>query len=186
MKFLNRSQRRRGFTLIEVVLAMMIMVSGLMILTNSWSSTYLRLQKTQVQVQLAALLERKVVEIEKEYKDKPIDSIPEEKEDTFGSDLPEYSWKMTSQKLELPDISPLLAPAEDSGGAGGTNADLVSIMRMFTEHMNKAIREVKIEVTYKDKKKPISADVVIYMIDYDKQLPLPGSGGTGSGTGGGG
>lgn len=170
--------KKMGFTLIEVVLAMMIMVTGLMILTSSWASTYTRLHKTQVQVQLAALLERKVVEIEKEYKNKPIDTIPEEKEDTFGSDLPEYSWKMKSQKLELPDISPLVGGGggEGSSGVGGTNLDLTSIMKMFTEHLNKSIREIKIEVIYADKKKPISADIVIYMIDYDRPLSMGGGG----------
>ena len=65
----------KAFTLIEVVMAMMIMASGLMILTNSWSGTYNRLRKTQIQVQLAALLERKVVEIEREFKGKPLDSV---------------------------------------------------------------------------------------------------------------
>jgi general secretion pathway protein I len=167
-----------GFTIIEVILAMMIISSGLLILSNSWSGTYTRLRKTQVQVQMAALLERKIVEIEREYKGKPIDTIPEEKSDTFGSDLPEYSWKMTSQKLELPDISPLLsAQADAGGGSGGVKMDLQSLMKMFTEHISKSIREVKIEIIYADKKKPITVDVVIYMIDYDKQLPIPGAGG---------
>lgn len=173
----------RGFTLIEVILAMTIIASGLMVLSNAWSGTYTRLRKTQVQVQMAALLERKIIEIEKEYKGKPIDTIPEEKEDTFGSELPDYTWKMTSQKLELPDISPLLA-ATNASDTGGTNLDLVSIMKMFTEHLSKSIREVKIEIIYHDKKKPITVDVVIYMIDYDKPLPFGGAGGGASPTGG--
>ncbi|MBC7754259.1 MAG: prepilin-type N-terminal cleavage/methylation domain-containing protein [Moraxellaceae bacterium] len=167
-------KRSSGFTIIEVILAMMIMASGLLILSNSWSGTYTRLRKTQVQVQMAALLERKIIEIEKEYKGKPIDSIPDEKEDTFGSELPEYSWKMTSQKLELPDISPLLK-ANNGSDTGGTKLDLISIMKMFTEHLNKSIREVKVEIIYQDKKKPIRVDVVIYMIDYDKPLPMGGA-----------
>ncbi len=173
----------RGFTLIEVILAMMIIASGLLVLSNSWSGTYSRLRKTQIQVQMAALLERKVIEIEKEYKGKPIDTIPEEKEDTFGSDLPEYSWKMTSQKLELPDITPLLIAGGANGGDSGAKLDLISIMKMFTEHLGKSIREVKIEIIYQDKKKPIHVDVVIYMIDYDRPLPFGGAGGAAAGGG---
>lgn len=168
---------KKAFTLIEVVLAMTIMVSGLSILANSWNGTYTRLKRTQIQVQLAALLERKIVEIEKEYKGKPLDSIPEEKEDTFGSELPDYSWKMTSQELKLPDISPLLEAQSEAAGDIGTNLNLTTLMKMFTEHIGKSIKEVKIAVTYKDIKKPITADVVIYMIDYDKTLPLPNIGG---------
>ena len=169
--------KSRGFTLIEVILALMIIASGLLVLSNSWSGTYSRLKKTQIQVQMAALLERKIVEIEKEYKGKPIDSIPEEKTDDFGSDLPEYSWKMTSQKLELPDLSPILGAQSREAGEIGMKLDLASIMKMFSEHLSKSVREVKIEIIYKDIKKPISVAVVIYMIDYDKTLAMPGAGG---------
>lgn len=170
---------QKGFTLIEVVLAMMVMASGLFILTNSWAGTYSRLRKTQIQVEIASLLERKVVEIEREYKDKPLDSIPEEKEDDFGSELPNYSWKMKSRKLEIPDLSSSLVAK-----AGGANQDMLTIMKLFTEHLSKSIKEVKISVIYKDKKKPLTADVTIYMIDYDRQLPIPGMGG-GAAAGGG-
>ena len=81
MKMLQGRSNRKAFTLIEVILALMVMSSGLFILVNAWSGTYNRLRKTQIQVQMAALLERKVTEIEREYKNKSLDSIPEEKED---------------------------------------------------------------------------------------------------------
>jgi general secretion pathway protein I len=165
MKKLNK---RNGFTLIEVVLAMTIMASGLFILTNSWSGTYSRLKKTQIQVQLASLLERKVVEIEREFKNKPLDTFPEEKEEAFEG-VENYSWKIKTQKLELPDLSAVLESQQE-----GTSTDLSSFMKLFSEHISKTVREVKIEVIYTGSKKPISADVVIYFIDYDKTLPLPG------------
>ena len=121
---------------------------------------------------MAALLERKVVEIEREYKNKSLESIPEEKEDSFGEDLPEYSWKMTSQKLELPDLSAVLETQQE-----GVKTDLASLMKIFSEHISKSVKEVKVEVTYKEKKKPITVDVVFYMIDYDRPLPVPGGAG---------
>jgi general secretion pathway protein I len=165
-----QGRTEKAFTLIEVILALMVMSSGLFILTNAWSGTYTRLQKTQIQVQLASLLERKVVEIEREYKGKPLDSIPEEKEDDFGSDTPYYSWKMASRKLEIPDLSASLTSKE-----GGANENLLRIMKLFTEHLSKSIKEVKITVIHKkEKNKPVSADVTIYMIDYDRPLPIPG------------
>jgi general secretion pathway protein I len=162
----------KGFTLIEVVLALMVMASGLLILTNSWSGTYSRLKKTQTQVQLAALLERKVTEIEREYKGKSLESIPEEKEDNFGSELPQYSWKLKSKKLEIPDISASLV-AQD----GGADQSMITLMKTFTEHLSKSVKELNISVVYKEGKKPLVADVTIYMIDYDKPLPIPGAGG---------
>lgn len=162
---------KNAFTLIEVVLALVVMASGLFILTNSWAGTYSRLRKTQIQVQIGALLERKVTEIEREYKNKSLESIPDEKEDNFGSELPGYSWKLKSKKLEVPDISASLT-AQD----GGADASLILLMKTFTEHLSKSIKEVNISVINTEGRKPLTADVTIYMIDYDRPLPVPGGG----------
>jgi len=162
-------KNKKAFTLIEVVLAMMIMASGLFILTNSWAGTYNRLKKTQIQVQLAALLERKIVELEREFKTQTLDAIKEEDTGDFGTELEGYTWEMKSQKVEFPDLSGII------GGVGDNqNLDLISIMKIFSEHLSKSVKEVKVAVTYKDKKKPITVDVVFYVIDYDRPLPLPG------------
>lgn len=177
----NRNKNRRGFTLLEVVLALAVMAAGLFILTNSWAGTYNRLRKTQIQVQIAALLERKVTEIEREYKNKSLESIEEEKEDKFGGDVPDtFSWKMNSKKLEIPDISGALT-AQD----GGAQESTIALMKTFTEHLSKSIKEVKISVINTELGKPVTADVTIYMIDYDRPLPIPGAGGAGGDAGGG-
>ncbi len=158
----------------------MIMASGLFILTSSWSGTYSRLRKTKIQVELTTLLERKAFEVEREWRGKPLDTIPEEKEDTFGSELPDYQWKMRSQKLQFPDISPLLK-GEDDVGQG---MDTATLFKLFSEHLSKSVREIKVEVIYTGDRKPISADVTFYMVDYDKPLPMPGGAG-GAAPGGG-
>lgn len=163
---------KKAFTLIEVVLAMMIMASGMFILTNSWAGTYARLRKTNIQVQLAALLERKIVELEREFKTQSLEAMKEEDNGDFGSELEGYTWEMKSQKVEFPDLSGII------GGVGeNQNLDLVSIMKLFSEHLSKSVKEVKVTVTYKDKKKPIVVDVVFYVVDYDRPLPMPGGGG---------
>lgn len=169
---LHGRSKQKAFTLIEVILALMVMSSGLLILVNAWTGTYNRLRKTQIQVQMAALLERKVTEIEREYKNKSLDSIPDEKEDDFGSDVANYSWTMKSRKLEIPDLSAML-----TSKAGGANEDLLRIMKAFSEHLSKSIKEVKVTIIFKGLKKPLTADVTIYIVDYDRPLPIPGAGG---------
>lgn len=164
--------QKKAFTLLEVVLALMVMASGLFILTNSWASTYSRLRKTQIQVQMAALLERKVTEIEREYKNKSLESIDDEKEDDFGSELPQYSWKMKSKKFEMPDLTALLTSQK-----GGADANMIALTKTYTEFISKSAKEVHISVIYKEGKKPIVADVTIYMMDFNRTLPLPGVGG---------
>ena len=94
----------RGFTLIEVIIAMIIFSSGVVLLSSSWSSSSARMQKTQFNTEIASLLERKVAEIDFKYQGKPVESIPDEEEDDFEG-IEDYSWKMTSKKFTMPDIS---------------------------------------------------------------------------------
>lgn len=173
-------KNKKAFTLIEVVLAMIVIASGLFILVNSWSGTYARLLKTQVQVQMASLLERKITEIEREYKGKSLETIPEEKEDNFGSELPQYSWRLKSRKLEIPNLSASLMAQE-----GGADTSMIEMMKTFTDHLSNSIKEVNISVIYSDGRKPIVADVTIYMIDYDRPLPIPGGAAGAAAAGGG-
>lgn len=166
--------KKNGFTLIETVMAMVILSSGLLLLANSWSGSFMRVRKTQLSTEVSALLERKMVEIEMEYQDKSLDSIPEESEDDFGSEYPQYSWKMTSKEFEVPDFSATL-----TAQAGGANEITLTVMKTLAEHLAKSIKEVKVTVIYKGSKKPLQFSATQYFVDYDKELPLPSVPGVG-------
>lgn len=165
--------RPGGMTLIETLLAMIILSSGIVLLANSWGGSFLRIRKTQLTTEVAALLERKMVEVDIKYRGKPLESIEEEASDDFGSDYPQYRWEMKSQEFELPDIAASLT-AQD----GGAKSELVMIMKTLTEHLKKTIKEVKVTVYYK----PVNAEEIgfsatTYFIDYNKEIPIPGMGG---------
>lgn len=168
---------RKGFTLIETVLAMVILSSGIILLTTSWGGSFMRVKKTQLSTEVTALLERKMAEVEMEYTGKPLDSIPEEKEDDFGSDYPQYSWKMESKEFEVPDISATLT-ATDKGN--GVDELKLTMMKTLTQHLSKTIKEVKVSIIYKGGKKPLHYSATQYFVDFDKEIPMPaipGSGG---------
>ncbi|KYG60491.1 general secretion pathway protein GspI [Bdellovibrio bacteriovorus] len=155
-------------------MALVILSSGLLLLANSWSGSFMRVRKTQLSTEVSALLERKMVEVEMEYQGKPLDSIPEEKEDDFGSEYPQYSWRMTSKEFEVPDFSATL-----TAQAGGADELTLTIMKTLAEHLGKSIKEVKVTVIYKGAKKPLEFSATQYFVDYDKQLPLPSIPGAG-------
>lgn len=134
----------------------------------------MRVRKTQLSTEVAALLERKMVEIEMEFQGKPLDSIPEEKEDDFGSEYPQYSWKMTSKEFEVPDFSATL-----TAKSGGADELTLTIMKTLAEHLGKSVKEVKVTVFYKNKKKPLQFSATQYFVDYDKEIPLPSIPGAG-------
>lgn len=162
---------RRGFTLVEIMIAMLILGSGIMLLVNSWSGSFMRVRKTQINTEVAALLERKMVELEIKYRGKPLESIPEEEEDDFGAEAKGYRWKMTSQEFELPDLSAGLTSRD-----GGANQMLLTIMKTMTEHLKKTVKEMKVSVFYKPPTggKELEFSVSTLYINYDKEIPIPG------------
>ena len=130
----------------------------------------MRVKKTQLSTEVTALLERKMAEVEMEYTGKPLDSIPEEKEDDFGSDYPQYSWKMESKEFEVPDISATLT-ATDKGN--GVDELQLTMMKTLTQHLSKTIKEVKVSIIFKGGKKPLEFSATQYFVDYDKEIPMP-------------
>lgn len=161
---------RKGFTLIETVIAMVILSSGIILLTSSWGGSFMRVKKTQLSTEVAALLDRKMTEIEMEYAGKSLESI-QDKEDDFGSEYPQYSWKMTAKEFEVPDISATLT-VNQKGGNGVDELQL-TMMKTLTQHLSKTIKEVKVSIIYKGGKKPLEFSATQYFVDYDKEIPMP-------------
>lgn len=169
----NRLTRnKKGFTLLETLLAVVILSAGIMLLTQSWSGSFLRIRKTQLNQEVAALLERKMAEIDLEYRDKPLETIKEEDGDDFGAEYPDYQWKMTSREFQAPNLGSLLTSQE-----GGADQMLLTIVSQLTEHLSKTIKEVKVTVIYSKGKKPMEYSAVTYFVDYNKPLGFGGGGG---------
>jgi general secretion pathway protein I len=169
----------RGFTLLEVLVALVIMVGGIIIVANSWSGNLLKLRKATLYNNVGVLLERKVTELEVLYKQKTLDEIPEED----GGDIegyPQYKWKLRSRKFEMPDMSSMFI--KDKGGADEL---FLSMMKQVNEFIGKSVKEVKISIVITNTKKPLEYWVTTYFVDYTVDLSLPGIPGGGAKTTGG-
>lgn len=175
----------RGFTLIEVLVAMFILSGAMLVISFAWSGNFLRMRKVAMYNDAATLLERKMVELEVKYKEHPISEIPEEESGDFGSDYPQYRWAVKSKELKLPDLTPLLVSQED-----GADESLISMLKQVSEFLSKAIKEVKVSVFIKSKgkSKEVEFSATQYLVDYTQGFSIPGGEGTqqigGSGAGG--
>ncbi len=166
-----------GFTLLEVLIALIIIAGGIMVLANSWSGNFMRIRKGNVQNNVATLLERKMVELEVEYKDKALTEIPESESGDFGSDFPQYTWKMESRELELPDMTAFLISQKD-----GADETLIAMMKQTTEFINKSVKEVKVTVLVKSKARELKFAASQYFVDYNGDFGAA-AGGAGSDSG---
>lgn len=173
--------KSRGFTLIEVMIAMIIVTAAVVAAANLWSGNFMRMRKSAIQYDVAALLERKMVEVEAKYSVKPVNEIPEEESGDFGSDFPQYRWAMKSRDMELPDLTALLMASQKEG----TDEMLISMIKQMSEFLSKAIKEVKVSifVKRKGKDKELEYSATQYFVDYNKEFSGGGTGDAGAGGG---
>ncbi len=178
-----RKINNRGFTLIEVLVAMVILTGGVMVLANSWSGNFMRIRNARVNNTMAVLLERKMTEIEVKYKDKKFEEIAEAENGDFGTKYPNYRWEMKAKKFEMPDMSAALISRE-----GGAEQMFLTIIRTVQDFIKEAVKEVSVSVFYKARSgKEIKNTVTVYVVDYSKELPIPAgmpAGGAGGAPGG--
>ncbi len=156
----------RGFTLIETLIAVSILSSGLILLSNSWSGNIMRVNKAQLAEEVALLLERKMTEIELEYSDDPA-SIPEELDCDFGDDFKQYHCLIESKDFELPDLSAAMIAEE-----GGANEMITTMIKTMTDYINKSVKEVRLTLITQLKDKDLKYSLSTYFVNFDTPLAL--------------
>lgn len=166
---------RRGFTLIEVMVATVIMTGALIVIGSSWSGNQMRIEKARVNANMAALLERKMTELDLQYRGKPITEIKDEDAGAFSEEYKLFRWEMRSKEFEMPDMTSLLGGGKE--GSGGNQEILNMIVKTVSEYVKSAMREVVVTVYYKSprsKTKEISQSVATYFVDYTKPVSISG------------
>lgn len=164
--------KQKGFTLIEVMVAMMIMVGAIVILYASSAGTQGRIRKSRVYNNVALLLERKIAEVEAVNLGKSLTEISDAEGD-FGKDYPEYRWTFATQAFEMPDMT--AAVSRD-----GASQDLINILSQLSDVMSQSILEGTVTVYVNSGKKEVPFSVTTYFVDYNKEVSLPGFGGGGN------
>lgn len=174
------SRSKNGFTLLETMIAMIIMAGGILLVANAWSGNSQRLQKTKINNTVALLLQKKMTEIEIYYKDKGLEEIPDGDGGDFskdGKEYAQYKWKLKSKDFEMPNMTDLLV-----GKDGGANEAMLFVIGQVTEFVNKVVKEVTVTIIYTGKitKREIKNSVTSYFIDYKKEMTLPSIPGAGA------
>lgn len=158
----------------ETMVAVMIMIGAMIVIGSSWSSNMMRIEKARINANMAALLERKMVELDLLYRGKPVSEIKEEDSGEFEDpNMKGYSWQMRSKEMEMPDLT----------GAIGANADssqkelLIMIAKTIQEYVKTTVKEVTVTVTYKSNRvraKLLKQSISTYFIDYSKPISVGG------------
>ena len=151
----------KGFTLMEVLIAMMLLTGAIVALSSAWSGSMMAYRRGRQVDIVINLLQQKMTEKELEFKENPPPDELEEVGD-FGSDFPNMSWKLVVQNKEFPDLSPLLISEDD--GADQTSLMLIGKM---TDYMSQTIKEMKVSVLWNSRGKIQDYSVTTYLVDYN-------------------
>lgn len=181
----NSRSSLKGFTLVEVLIAVAILATLSALIASSWSGNVRRYQKSKIKEDVAQLLQLKMLEIEARYgQDVPSLPIEQEQTGTFEETrYSDYTWSWEAKNIELPDLTTLV-------DTDGEDQMLVMVMSQFRDYLVASIKEVKVTVTYqKGSLPPLNFDLATYFVDFDRSINmgLPGGGGGGlqQGLGGG-
>ncbi len=171
--------KKKGFSLLEVLISIVIIMGGLLLINMMTSGNTMRIRKTALNNNVATLLERKMTELEAKYRDLPLEQIPQEESGDFGSDYKQYRWTMKSQEFEMPDMSGVLI-----GRKEGVDDMLLTVIKQTQEYISQSVKEVQLSVFVKTPIREIEYTISTYFVNYDSNLGLGGGMGAGSAAGG--
>ncbi len=163
-------KEEKGFTLLEVVLALSILATVMILLTSSWRGNYQRMTKIKFRTQAAYLLQMKMTEFESLYKANPA-TLPTEIEKGEFKDpaFKNYTWELESQPFKMPDLKKLLALENDK-----TDQITENVIGQVQTHFESTIYEVKVTLLYRSAlaKKPFKTSISTLFVDYNRPLQL--------------
>lgn len=163
----------KGFTLLEVIIAMTIMVlafaSILAVESNSISATT-RAKEMNI---VAMLARNKMVELEYQVEGKSFDEVKKEEGGTFDSPYEAFRWKTEVKELKFPNLASLGGGNKNSGAGGGDDQGsqyAEQITKLVTKFFTKALREISVTIFWKRGSGEVNYSVSTYWVDLNHEF----------------
>lgn len=131
----------KGFTLVEVMIAMLIMVISFTSILSVEHGSIDASEKARDLTVVAMLAKNKMVETELELEGKTFSEIKEEEDGDFEAPYQNYKWKREIKEIEFPDITGALGGEQET-----REAEIMG--KLVSNHLSKSLREVTITVTW--------------------------------------
>ena len=145
----------RGFSLLEVMVAVALLAIAFLTLINFQGQSLFRVARAEHLTQATFLAREKIAEIllniEKEAQTQKV--FPEDKSENGAFEKPyeDYKWSWVMRKVEIP------APAGDEG------SPQMAMFGMVTGQIKELIREIKLTVTWEELGHERKFDVVTHI-----------------------
>ncbi len=165
MQFLIK--KKTGFTLIETLVALIILAGSTIIISRIWSGNKQRVGKIGDHHKIVQLMERKMTELEFDWRKKNFNSIPKEVKGDFKEEK-YFSWSVKTQALTLPDPQIFLALLGQGEGMA------VQVAQITTQFLSQAVMEAKLTIHYKKGLLKSAYSLTTYIVDHNKEIQISG------------
>lgn len=169
VKATKHAHKSAGFSLLEVLVAVIILSGAMVMLSSSWSGSLMAFRKSQTLTTVAYLLKRKMTELEGKYRAESGMIPPDEEEGNFGDTYKDFRWTMKSKQLEFPDLSSVLTSKD-----GGANEMMITTIKQMTDQISQNIREMTLTVYAKAGKRELEYSVTAYNVNFNAGVTIPG------------
>lgn len=163
---------KRGFTLIEVMVAMAIIVIALLAITNSIIYSQMSSSKSRKSIIASFLASQKMAEFNMKYSGKSIKDIPVNETGVFPKPHDGFSWEIKSQNFEydLGSLAASLLAQEET-----KSDELIQILKNISQTLKESIKEVTISILWTSERRPRKYSLTSHFVDKQVQLPSLGS-----------
>lgn len=148
-----RIQSQKGFSLIEILIAVGILASAVVVIVGGVTKALSIQVSDEERLQAVTLANNKMVELTHQIDtDLQMGKFPddEEKNDVFAEPFQSYEWRYTIKKVEIPLAS-----------SSGENAMIQGTMKNIVTELSKAVREIKLTVSWNSKSDDLKKEVVL-------------------------
>ncbi len=170
MKILTLLRNQEGFTLLETIIAMAIMVLALSSILAVESGSINASVRTKQMNIVAMLAKAKMVSTEHAIEGKSFSEYKKEDGGPFEAPYQEYRWKTVIKEVEFPTLSAGGGGGEK--GAEGGSEIIETITKLVTKFLSKAIREVNVTVFWKKGSFEQSFVLSTYWVDLNHEFEL--------------
>ena len=166
IKPVYRDMKTKGFTLIEVLFALIILAGFAISFSDIWFGNSKRIKMGRIHDTAIHLMEEKMGELELEWSKLNFRAIPKENKGEFKEEAG-FSWSFKTQPLQMPSPETFLDPQADN------NELSLKVINEGIQYFSKSILEAQVTVHFKGEDMQSSWSVTTYIADPNSIIDLP-------------
>lgn len=169
-------KKNKGFTLVEVLIALGIFVTSFFVLVDSQNMS-VRNSALAKRITIATTLaQEKLSEMVLKYQGKPLTEIPEKEEGTFSAPHSKFRWEKTSRDFHY-DLSFLIEMDQTAKAKAGKEeseeqSPLMTYLPKISDFIKQSSKEITVTVYWKEGSAERKMSLTTHLFDLNAKMQL--------------